>query len=212
VTSFRGEPGDTFYNGTDAALYQFLASLGNTCGRCMQNHTRIATWWPIPLHPNCRCEQVMIAPGASAPLAFKSVREIFRELAPAERKEAVGASNARLLTSGRVTWDDVVLPDRVRDLAEVVALKHLTLAQLVAAGVLASVAKQALERARESAAAHKVRQERERDETVDRARASQDAIVDALDVEPMHQGLQAAGVIHGAALASAVALWPGSGP
>jgi hypothetical protein len=48
---------------------------------------------------------------------------------------AVGRSNDRLLRAGLVAWDDVVTPERVRDLWEVVRRRQLTVEQLRKAGV-----------------------------------------------------------------------------
>lgn len=60
-----------------------------------------------------------------------------------QRREAVGASNYKLLKAGVIKWDDVVTNTRVRSLREVVARKKLTMPALQAAGVKKSVAEAA---------------------------------------------------------------------
>jgi hypothetical protein len=52
-----------------------------------------------------------------------------------DKAAAIGASNYRLLKSGLVKWEDIVIPNRVRDFREVVAKKNLTVKQMTDHGV-----------------------------------------------------------------------------
>jgi len=155
---FNGEAGDAFTNETSRVLFQFHASLTNTCGTCLMYHLAISSWWPIPLHRNCACTQTLVKPGATAE-PWVDFRKLLDGMSPAQKREAVGASNYKLLKRGVVKWEDVVTNTRVRSLREVVAREKLTVKDMKAAGVREAVAKSAWTSvhttAHEAAAAHR---------------------------------------------------------
>jgi hypothetical protein len=132
---FNGEPGTHYVNDTGRTQYQFICALTNTSGACLQYHMAIGAWWPIPIHHNCRCRQVLVPAGQTARHAFVDFREILDDLPQDQKREAIGASNYRLLKSGVVKWEDIVSKWRVRTLTEVVARKNLTVQQMTDAGV-----------------------------------------------------------------------------
>jgi hypothetical protein len=129
--------GTVFTNGTARLQWQFLASLWHTCGTCLGYHTRISPQpWPIPIHPGCRCHSAPILPGEDAPEPFVDRSQLFRALSRDRRAVAVGGRGMlRLLEHGLVAWEDVVTPDRVRNLWEVVRRRKLTVQQLRKVGI-----------------------------------------------------------------------------
>lgn len=139
---FNGEEGDVFTNETGKVLYQFHASLENTCGTCLQYHLAVGPWWPIPIHRQCRCKQTLVAPGATAE-PFVDFREILADLPPDQQAKAVGASKYKLLEAGVVEWEDVVTGQRVRTLREVVSREKLSVKRMVSAGVQEHIAEDA---------------------------------------------------------------------
>jgi hypothetical protein len=138
-----GTPGETWTNDTLRVRYQFVASLVNTCGVCLQYHLKIGPPWPIPIHHGCRCRQVAIAPLKRAPEPFVDYRKLLEAMPRSQQAAAVGASNWKLLEAGVVQWEDVVTPARVRDLREVVSRKKLSVKAMVDAGVKPRYAEQA---------------------------------------------------------------------
>ena len=46
----NGDPGTVWVNKTLKVRYQFVCTLSNTCGACLQYHTAIGPWWPIQIH------------------------------------------------------------------------------------------------------------------------------------------------------------------
>ena len=140
---WNGDPGTVWTNNTDRVKYQFICSLVNTCGTCLQYHMAIGAWWGIPLHYGCRCRQQAVKPGGPAPNAFVDFQEILDTMPHDQQVAAVGASNYRLLKTGVVGWKDVVTPSRVRDLREVVSIKKLSVDRLVKAGVKPRIAEEA---------------------------------------------------------------------
>ena len=92
---------------------------------------------------NCNCRQTPVMPGESAPEPFTDFRAKVDALDEHQRAEVVGVGNYRLIKAGLVAWEDVVSPYRVRDLREVVAVRKLTEAQMIKAGVAPAVARQA---------------------------------------------------------------------
>lgn len=206
MITINGAAGTIWTNDTGAIVFQFLAALRHTCGRCLKHHTRIAPWWGIPLHLRCQCEQIPIAPGAAAAFPFVNFQSLFDGLHAADKREAVGASCYRLIETGLVKLDQVVLADRVRDLWEVVALAGLDEAELVKAGVQQGVAREAVENAHMSLEEHEARQERARIAEAAGAALAQAAVVSAI------RGAGGAGLVagpgmHGIALAAAAESW-----
>lgn len=131
----HGEPGTTWVNESDRVRYQFICAFIHTCGACLQYHMAIGPWWPIKLHYRCRCTQVAIRPGGTAPHAFADFRAILDDMSYADKREAIGASNYKLLKAGVVTWDEIVSKFRVRTLREVIALNKVSFETAVKAGV-----------------------------------------------------------------------------
>jgi hypothetical protein len=140
----NGQPGSPYVNNTGQVLYQFVCALINTCGACLQYHLKISTAWPIPLHHNCRCRQIRIDPGKEAPHDFVDYRMTLESMPAHDRATAIGTSNDKLLRASLATFGDIVTPYRVRDFAEVVALRQLSLKRMVAVGVAAWIAKRAI--------------------------------------------------------------------
>jgi len=132
---YDGDAGTRFTNNTGRVLYQFIASLQNTCGLCLQYHLKISAAWPIPLHYGCRCIQRMVKPDAQAQHEFVNYRELLDGFDESQKAAAIGASNYRLLKTGLAKWDDIVTPNRVRDFREVVARNNLTVKQMTDHGV-----------------------------------------------------------------------------
>ena len=142
-TVWNGEPGTVWTNDTGVVKYQFVCSLINTCGFCLQYHLSIGAAWPIPMHHGCRCKQKAVQPDAEAPHKFVDFRELLDDMPHHEQVAAIGSANYRLLKSGDADWHDIVTPTRVRDLREVVALKKLSVQDMLDAGIRPSVAEQA---------------------------------------------------------------------
>jgi hypothetical protein len=132
---YDGKAGTRFVNDTGKVLYQFIASLHNTCALCLQYHLKISFAWPIPMHYGCRCIQREIEPGEKAPFDFANYRELLAKMPHDQQVAAMGASNYKLLESGLVQWEDIVSENRVRDFREVVARKRLTVKEMTAHGV-----------------------------------------------------------------------------
>jgi hypothetical protein len=132
---YDGNAGTRFVNDTGKVLYQFIASLHNTCALCLQYHLKISFAWPIPMHYGCRCIQREIEPGEKAPYDFVNYRELLKKMPHDQQVAAMGASNYKLLESGLVQWEDIVTENRVRDFREVVARKRLTVKEMTAHGV-----------------------------------------------------------------------------
>ena len=155
---FNGPAGQSFTNSTGKVLYQFKCALDNTCGVCLQYHMAVSTYWPIPLHRNCNCTQNPIGPGQKAD-PWVDMRDMLKDMPPDQRRAAVGASNFKLLQSGKAKWEDIVTKARVRSFREVVARNRLGPLDLKAAGVNDRIAKNALASvntpAHKIAAAHK---------------------------------------------------------
>ena len=141
----NGEEGKEWKNKTAKAAYQFFCTLDHTCGTCLQYHHAISnSLWPIPLHRGCNCHQTAIAPGEVAE-PWVDMRALLRDMTPANKRAAVGASNFKLLESGKAKWDDVVTGARVRTLREVVARNKLSVEEMKRVGIKEHIATQAYE-------------------------------------------------------------------
>lgn len=131
-----GDPGTVWTNDRDRNAYQLRVSGINTCGICWQYDGKICYGpWPLGLHDGCNCRQERIKPGAAAPRAFVDYKEELEKLPPDQQKKVMGASNWELYKSDVVKWEDIVTPTRIRKLHQVVDNKHLTVEQMVKAGV-----------------------------------------------------------------------------
>lgn len=139
-----GTPGTRYRNDTGRFLYQLVVSWINSCGQCIQYDHKLAKFWAIPLHPGCRCKQVLVKPGELAE-PFVDFREEVRKLDEKERTRVVGKANLQLIEAGIVGWDDVVTPSRIRDFRDVVLLQDLDAKDLKRAGVSPGVAARALQ-------------------------------------------------------------------
>jgi hypothetical protein len=111
----------------------------------------IGDWWPIPIHRNCNCQQVPIMPGAEA-RPFANFQEIWDDLSPSQQLSAVGKSSYQLIQEGVVDFKAVVSPTHVLTLQEVVAENHLTVNEMVKAGVRPDIAQKAFDAANTPAA------------------------------------------------------------
>jgi hypothetical protein len=136
---FNGEPGTRWVNDTSKVQFQFVASLRNTCGACLQYHLAIGPYWPIPIHPNCRCRQVPVAVGTDAPHPFVDFQKVLARMPHDQQVKAIGAANYKLLQAGVVSWREIVTQFRVRTLREVIALNKVSVASALKAGVKKSV-------------------------------------------------------------------------
>jgi hypothetical protein len=175
-----GEPGETWTNDTAKVRYQFVASLHNTCGVCLQYHLKIGGWWPIPIHFGCRCHQVPILPGQTAPEPFTDYRKLLESMPHDQQVAAIGASNYKLLQAKVVKWEDIVTPSRVRDFREVVARGRLSVDRLVRAGVRLQQAQRAHETVHAPGHEHAERQRRELAERLARAGMAHKPLIDEL--------------------------------
>lgn len=111
-------------------------------GCVFQYHLAISSYWPLPIHRSCACRQTLVKPGQTAE-PWVDYRKMLDSMSPAQRREAIGASNYKLLSEGVVKWDDVVTNSRVRSFREVVAREKLTVPELKAMGVSERIAQAA---------------------------------------------------------------------
>jgi hypothetical protein len=203
-----GEANMFWMNDTEFVHHQFIASLVNTCGRCLPYHTRISGSWPIPLHHHCRCVQYPIAPGETAPFAFSDFRKLIESLDPAELRTALGVTNLRLVESRLVSLAKLVTPERVRSPWEVVILFGIAAAALAAAGIRMPARPRMpdgslAETESDFDELHRL----QLSEGLRAGHESQSDLVDALDEQHDGNDLEIVAVAHGAALAAAVAAW-----
>jgi hypothetical protein len=175
-----GTPGEPWTNDTQKVRYQFIASLHNTCGVCLQYHLKIGPWWPIPIHYGCRCHQVPVLPGAVAREPFTDYRKLLEDMPHDQQVAAIGASNYKLLQAGVVKWDDIVTPSRVRDFIEVVSLRRLSIDRMVRAGVRPRIAERAYETVHTPEHEHIERHRRELAERLTRAGLAHQPLVNEL--------------------------------
>jgi hypothetical protein len=130
----NGTPGTVYRNDTAKAQYQLIVDWNYSCGRCIQYDHAIGPWWPVPFHRGCRCRQLPIWPGKEAEPYVDFLAKI-HDLDPAQQSRVIGASNLKLVEKGVVKWSDVVTPNRIRSLREVVSREKLSVEQLTKAGV-----------------------------------------------------------------------------
>lgn len=176
----NGPPGTRYTNDTSRVLYQFVASLINTCGTCIQYHMQIGTFWPIPLHRGCNCRQELVPPGKQAPHEFVDFEKILADLPQKQQIAAIGKSNYALLSRNIVEWEDVVTPSRVRTFQEVVSRKNLTVDRLTKAGVDRGIAEKAYANVHTPEHEFVEKQRRDLLERLRKAGLSQDVIVSEL--------------------------------
>lgn len=140
--AISGEPGEVFVNHTGKTLWQLRCQFSNSCGLCIRFANQISSWWPVPFHRSCSCQNAMIPPGTAAAPFLDFMAEI-RALAPAQQRRVIGKALWRLVDGGVVKYEDAVTKARVRTLAEVVAREKLSVKDMVAAGVSTSRAEAA---------------------------------------------------------------------
>ena len=139
-----GTPGERWTNETDRVAFFFQCSFVNSCPECMLLHTAISFEpFPIPMHDNCGCWQVDVMPEMESE-PFVHYDDYLKRLTDDEKERSIGMSLWKLIKKGVVAWEDVVTPERIRTLAEVVKAKHLTADEMVEAGVSRSVAERAV--------------------------------------------------------------------
>jgi len=192
---WNGEPGTRWTNDTGVVKYQLICRLRNTCGFCLQYHLAIGARWGIILHHGCRCKQVPIQPDAEAPHPFVDFRELLDNLPHHEQVAAIGAGNYRLLKEGLADWSDIVTPTRVRDLREVVAIKKLSLQELLDAKIKPQFAEEAHNAVHTPEHELVERHRRELMEKVKQAGLSQDQLVRQLALRMSERVTVAAGPI-----------------
>jgi hypothetical protein len=142
-TIIDGTPGERYHNATARPMYQLIVAQVRTCGICYQYMNQVARFWPIPIHPGCRCKQVAIQPLATAPHPFVNYREVVAKLSLPDQANVMGRSCFVLWRKGVVTWGDVVTSSRIRTLEEVVARKKLSVERMVEVGVQPGFAERA---------------------------------------------------------------------
>jgi GNAT superfamily N-acetyltransferase len=76
-------------------------------------------------------------------MPFIDYQEELRKLGPVAQRNAMGASNWRLVESGLAKWEDVVTKGRVRDFREVADRLDLSVDRMVRAGVRPDLARKA---------------------------------------------------------------------
>jgi hypothetical protein len=173
--TFNGEPGATWRNDGAKAQYQLFVDWHNSCGLCAQYDRAIGPWWPIPFHRNCRCVQKPVWPGETSE-PFVDFREKIRELDPRQQSRVIGAANLKLVEAGAVKWSDVVTPNRVRTLREVVSREKLSVEAMVKAGVMRRYAGEAHAAVHTAAHEHAEAQRKEAVEGLKRLGVGSEAI------------------------------------
>src|SRR5262249_15164635 len=145
-----GPAGTVFTNGAARGDWEVLAALWHTRGARPGYPTPVSPPpWPVPPPPRCRGPPAPIPPGAGAPEPFVDRAQLFRALPRDRQAVAVGGRGMlRLLDHGLVGWEDVVTPDWVRNLWEVVRRRKLTVQQLRKVGIPRFRAEEAVARAR----------------------------------------------------------------
>jgi hypothetical protein len=143
-----GRPGTRWRNLTDWSWWQLVSSLRRPCPDCLRRHGRILPRpWPLPLHPNCRCEQLEVPPGAEAPIQFRTGGELAELVGEEDAANLIGADLELLRRAGLIGWEDVLGDDGLpEDLGRVVRRKRLTVGQLVRAGFPEEQARRAVGR------------------------------------------------------------------
>ena len=146
-----GAPGETFANDTGKVWFQAIVQWHNSCGQCAQNdHMIMDHQWPFPYHFGCVCVSVALYPGDSS-RPFVDFRDKIEELDDRQKNRVVGASNYKLITSGKADWSDVVTQSRIRDFREVVSLKKLSVKDLTKLGIDKRTAEEAFKSVNTSA-------------------------------------------------------------
>jgi hypothetical protein len=131
-----GPEGTLWINNTGRAHYQFVCTLTDTCGACLQYANQIQIGpWPLPLHRECRCKQKRIEPGQHAPYRFVDFRKILNEMSPDAQAKTLAPGVYALLKSGMIEWKHAVTRYSLVGLSGIVAWKQLTVDQMVALGV-----------------------------------------------------------------------------
>jgi hypothetical protein len=91
-----GRPGERYRNTSRDTHYQLVSSLRKPCASCLRRHGRIlARPWPIPLHPNCQCDQLAILPGWDSPIESRTPLQTFSLVPPDAVAAGVEEATAR---------------------------------------------------------------------------------------------------------------------
>ena len=141
-----GTPGSRWRNPTNDTWYQLVSSLRKPCADCLRRHGRVSPKpWPLPLHPHCECEQREVGPGGEAPLLFADLPGLMPRLSGPGQVRVVGLPSWWLRQAGLVDWSDLFDGNgAVRHFDEVVRRKHLTVEQLLGAGIPEAIARRAV--------------------------------------------------------------------
>jgi hypothetical protein len=142
VAIISGESGTVWTNTTGKILFQLHVNFVRSCALCIQFANKIGPYWPVPYHSACNCRCIPIKPGQQA-MPFIDYQDELRKLGPVAQRNAMGASNWRLVESGLAKWEDVVTKGRVRDFREVADRLDLSVDRMVKAGVRPDLARKA---------------------------------------------------------------------
>lgn len=142
----NGKPGTRWRNTTGRVRYQLRVAGIGTCSFCWSLDGQIADHWGIPLHRFCRCRAEPVYPGDLA-APFVNLAAKARRLPAARQEQLMGDALRRLWRAGVIDWDAIFRPDGPRSLAEIVALKRLSLKAMIAVGIPAWIAGRARDEA-----------------------------------------------------------------
>jgi len=136
---FRGETGHIAHvdhpelrprNTSERTMYQRICKFARSCGRCMQAHGQLFEVTQGQYHTRCRCDDMPVMPGQHG-YGFRPLEDLWPELSRAERINAVGKYNARLIEKRIVAPRDVMATNRVKTFFELA--KFLKAEQIKAA-------------------------------------------------------------------------------
>ena len=145
TVGYGGEPGTQFTNSFEYVVYQAHCTWSNSCARCIQLDGRIGPWWPFPLHNRCNCTQDPVLPGEKS-RPFIDVQKKWERQTDAVKSKSMGDANRKLVEAGKVGWDDVVTPARIRPLHEVVERTGLSMRDLQQVGIKPHIITRTFER------------------------------------------------------------------
>jgi hypothetical protein len=132
--SFTGKPGEVWENTTSKFVYQMVVNRHTEYGPCYQFWGHIGDWWPIPFVKGCLCTNKPIRPGERS-LPFPDLELGLGDLDEGQQDDLMGRNNWLLFSSGIAKWSDITSPTRVRKFHEVVAIKRITVSDMILAGV-----------------------------------------------------------------------------
>jgi len=142
-----GPPGARWRNLTGHTWYQWVSDLIKPCARCLRRHGRLFPRAQGKLHPNCRCHELAVEPGAVAPIQARAPMQVARLIPESGLESMLGADTMRVVRAGLVPLSAVIGDDETGWLllafTELVRRRGLSYSQLVGAGVDAATARRA---------------------------------------------------------------------